>query len=153
MTRRTARRLRGRGALADAVWRFRVEGDELACDFARLLLLTDPQALPSPMPGEEETAWQCYKRNWRPRKPRREAWGPFWRLACATAAPLVPQPAEPITLPRAAPPIAAAPQPPDLHALAGRLAALEGRLALLEGLQLRAGLDGGGSQPGASPPA
>lgn len=38
--------------------------DALACAFARLTLWADPQPLPAL--GDEEGAWQCYLRNWRP---------------------------------------------------------------------------------------
>lgn len=69
----------------DAVWRLfaTVQGDELACVFARLLLFTDPVALPPPVLSAEAEAWACYLRNWRPGRPRREHWGPFWRDACS----------------------------------------------------------------------
>lgn len=38
--------------------------DELACAFARLTLWADPHPLPDL--DDEEGAWQCYLRNWRP---------------------------------------------------------------------------------------
>jgi hypothetical protein len=56
-------------------------GDELACTFARLLLFTDPAALPKAALESEEPAWQGYLRNWRPGKPHRKTWGPFWAQA------------------------------------------------------------------------
>ena len=71
----------------DAIWRVfaRPEGDELACAFARLLLLTDAQPLPAPVEGGEDAAWAYYLRNWRPGKPHPETWGGFWRQAIALA--------------------------------------------------------------------
>jgi hypothetical protein len=45
--------------------------------FARLLLWTDPRA----MPREMDEGWACYLRNWRPGKPHFHAWGDNWRLA------------------------------------------------------------------------
>lgn len=41
-----------------------VADDLLACAFARLTLWADPRPLP-PL-DDEEGAWQCYLRNWRP---------------------------------------------------------------------------------------
>lgn len=46
--------------------------DQLACAFARLLLWTD--ANPLPQLGDVAGAWKYYQRNWRPGKPRPEAW-------------------------------------------------------------------------------
>jgi hypothetical protein len=73
----------------DAVWRLfaTVQGDELACAFARLLLFTDPQALPAPVSGSEQESWNYYKRTWSPGQPRRESWGRFWNQACTMVAP------------------------------------------------------------------
>jgi hypothetical protein len=72
-------------ASPDAVWRFFTtpQGDPLACAFARMLLFADPQALPAPQESAEDSAWQCYLRNWRPGKPHRNRWGPNWARACA----------------------------------------------------------------------
>ncbi|SDD04775.1 hypothetical protein SAMN04487779_100436 [Belnapia rosea] len=100
----------------DAVWRLFAtpQGDELACAFARLLLFTDPVALPAPVPAAEEEAWLCYLRNWRPGKPRREHWGPFWRDACNRVAGS-----------GAPAPVAGVAPSTDLAALADRVAQLE----------------------------
>lgn len=46
--------------------------DVLAACFARLLLWTDPRALPGA--GQSEAAWQVYLATWRPGKPRPEPW-------------------------------------------------------------------------------
>jgi hypothetical protein len=64
-------------AQAAAVWRA-IEGhDTLSCVFARLLMWTDPAALPT----AEDPAWDFYMRLWRPGKPHRDTWGPNWRTA------------------------------------------------------------------------
>lgn len=44
----------------------------LATAFARLYLWADPHPLP-PV-GDEEAAWNCYVRTWRPGKPSRTRW-------------------------------------------------------------------------------
>lgn len=46
--------------------------DYLAVAFARLLLYTDPQALPRML--DIQGSWDYYERNWRPGKPRPEEW-------------------------------------------------------------------------------
>lgn len=46
--------------------------DTLACCMARLLLWSDPRALP-PV-GNKEAGWQYYLANWRPGAPHPEAW-------------------------------------------------------------------------------
>jgi len=68
------------------------QGDRLACAFARLVLWADPAALPAV--GDEEVAWQCYLRNWRPgayargdqakRDELRTSWSVSYRIALAT---------------------------------------------------------------------
>lgn len=55
------------------------DDDVLACGFARLLLLTDPDPLP-PV-GDEQAAWQYYIDNWRPGKPHRSRWPACYRAA------------------------------------------------------------------------
>lgn len=68
-----------------AVWRA-VEGhDFLACGFARLLLWTDPAALPAPVAASQATAWSYYLRLWRPGKPHPETWPRNWATATASA--------------------------------------------------------------------
>ena len=57
-----------------------IEEDQIfACAFARLLLWTDPKALPEI--GEYENAWQLYLRVWRPGKPHRNSWNGLYRQA------------------------------------------------------------------------
>lgn len=46
--------------------------DVFACGIARLLLWTDHKALPAR--GDENAAWACYLRNWRPGRPSRMRW-------------------------------------------------------------------------------
>jgi len=53
--------------------------DVLACCFARLLLWADTRPLPKP--GEVESAWHCYLRNWRPGKPHRHTWDDLYEQA------------------------------------------------------------------------
>ncbi|MFH5926146.1 hypothetical protein [Roseomonas xinghualingensis] len=53
--------------------------DDLACAFARLLLFTDPKALP-PM-DEPYAGWEYYLRCWRPGKPHPGTWAGHWRNA------------------------------------------------------------------------
>lgn len=56
----------------DAAWRALKVNDYLALAFVRLLLLTDPRALPAI--GEVWPSWDYYKRNWRPGKPHPDDW-------------------------------------------------------------------------------
>lgn len=69
----------------DAVWRSftKPEFDGLACSFARLLLLSDPDPLPAAVPGMVEAAWRYYLDTWRPGKPHRSTWDQFWNMSCA----------------------------------------------------------------------
>lgn len=53
--------------------------DHLAAAFARLLLFTD--AKPLPPVGDEDEAWDCYTRSWRPGKPHRDRWAKAYPLA------------------------------------------------------------------------
>jgi hypothetical protein len=73
---------------ADAIWRHFATpaGDELACAFARLLLLTDPAPLPKADDALAPAAWDYYLRNWRPGKPHRKTWDGFWSRAVRTVA-------------------------------------------------------------------
>lgn len=65
---------------AAAVWRSIEGNDSLSSAFARLLLWTDPKALPT----TEETGWNYYLNLWRPGKPHRTAWTPNWNTANQT---------------------------------------------------------------------
>lgn len=64
-------------ATVNGIWMALEHNDALACVFARLLLWSDPQALPF----EEEPAWQAYLRCWRPGKPDRARWTAAWSAA------------------------------------------------------------------------
>lgn len=67
----------------DTLVHARLEFDDvLAAAIARLILWADPKALPT-VDADHETAWQCYVRNWRPGKPRRETWDDFHAKARA----------------------------------------------------------------------
>jgi hypothetical protein len=62
----------------DPVWRALEGHDWLAAGFARLLLWTDPQ----PIPTEQHEAWTCYARRlWRPGKPHPAVWPQHWQAA------------------------------------------------------------------------
>lgn len=55
--------------------------DVLACCFARLLLWT----LPDPLPSREDpdVGWDQYVAAWRPGRPHPRTWPEAWALACA----------------------------------------------------------------------
>lgn len=70
-------------AAADEAWRALERDDVLAAIFARLLLLTDPAALPS----GQDAGRACYLRAWRPGKPCSAAkWADSWRMAATVCA-------------------------------------------------------------------
>jgi hypothetical protein len=56
----------------EAIYRTVETDDVLAAGVARLLLFTDPRALP-PV-ADHEAAWDLYKRTWRPGKPHPTKW-------------------------------------------------------------------------------
>lgn len=56
-----------------------VHNDVLACLFARILLYSHPDSLPSR--GNAEEAWQYYLWTWRPGKPHRQTWDKFYAQA------------------------------------------------------------------------
>ena len=84
---------RGVKPTMDAVYQTLHADDVLAGAFARLLLWTDPRALPAV--GEVEAAWQMYLRNWRPgaytngntrqRADLRAKWDGYYATAMHTA--------------------------------------------------------------------
>lgn len=59
--------------------------DVLAMIFARLLLWTEPKALPGP--GEYDESWRQYFGTWRPGKPHRSAWNAHYDRAWRTVEP------------------------------------------------------------------
>lgn len=66
-----------------AIWKALETDDVLAAGLARLLLLTDPCALP--LRGEFEASWALYaRRTWRPGKPHRSTWDAFYDAAWNT---------------------------------------------------------------------
>lgn len=67
------------------IWRAIEGNDIVAAGFARLLLWTDPK----PLPRDEDGAWACYLRCWRPGKPHPKAWPNYWAAALAEV-PLAP---------------------------------------------------------------
>ncbi|QDJ96115.1 lysozyme [Aeromonas phage 4_D05] len=54
--------------------------DALAFGLGRLLLYTDPKALPEI--GDAQAAWDLYQRVWRPGKPHRQTWDELYAVAC-----------------------------------------------------------------------
>lgn len=67
---------------SDAIWKAMEADDVLGAAFARLLMYTDPLALPS----NASDAWEMYaKRLWRPGKPHPDKWPDSWAfgLECA----------------------------------------------------------------------
>jgi len=62
-----------------AAWLALEHDDVLAAGFARLLLLTDPRALPEV--GNAQGAWDTYIRNWQPGKPHPQTWAALHRTA------------------------------------------------------------------------
>lgn len=72
---------RARGVQADnlAIWNAIEYDDVLAAALARLLLYSDPYALPEV--GDAEGAWKLYLRTWRPGKPHRGTWDALYAQA------------------------------------------------------------------------
>jgi hypothetical protein len=58
------------------------DNDVLACAFARLLLWTLPDRLPTR--GEPDVAWRQYLACWKPGRPHPETWAACWERAWAT---------------------------------------------------------------------
>ena len=54
--------------------------DVLAFGLGRLLLYTDPKALPEI--GDAQAAWDLYQRVWRPGRPHRQTWDELYTVAC-----------------------------------------------------------------------
>lgn len=68
------------------LWQALERDDVLACCFARLLLLTDPNPLPPAIQASYSRAWSIYNSNWRPGKPHPNRWPNNWAIALATIA-------------------------------------------------------------------
>lgn len=62
----------------DSIWKALKRDDIFAAGMARLLIWTDPFALPV----TQQAAWVMYRdRCWRPGKPHPDKWPRYWRLA------------------------------------------------------------------------
>lgn len=72
---------RGVACDPDAIHAALERDDVLAAGVARLLLWTDPKALP-PV-GDAVAAWALYLRTWRPGKPKPESWPALYSQAVA----------------------------------------------------------------------
>jgi hypothetical protein len=66
-------------ASVDAVYTALEFNDPLAVAFARLLLWTDPGALPDQHSDDE--GWRLYLRTWRPGKPHPKTWSGYFGVA------------------------------------------------------------------------
>lgn len=69
----------------DAIYSALEYDDVLAAGVARLLLWTDPKALP-PV-GDADAGWALYLRTWRPGKPHPGTWPDLYRQAAAEVQP------------------------------------------------------------------
>lgn len=69
--------VRGVPWVRNDVWLALSQDDVLAAAFARLLMFTDPQ----PLPTTAEAAWNLYLRVWRPGKPHPATWPTAWAFA------------------------------------------------------------------------
>lgn len=69
----------------DAIYSALEYDDVLAAGVARLLLWSDPKALPSI--GDVDAAWALYQRTWRPGKPHPKARPDLYRQAVAEVVP------------------------------------------------------------------
>ena len=77
-------RIRNVIATEGAVYAALEHDDVLAAAFARLLLWTDPKALPGLR--DEQGAWDLYLRTWRPGKPHRHTWDALYAKALEAVA-------------------------------------------------------------------
>jgi hypothetical protein len=66
----------------DRLWAALATDDVLAAAMARLLLWTDPRALPGR--DDAQGGWDLYARVWRPGRPHRETWNAFYAKAVQT---------------------------------------------------------------------
>ncbi|MFY1911761.1 hypothetical protein ACOTB6_09380 [Achromobacter xylosoxidans] len=69
----------------DAIYAALEYDDVLAAGLARLLLWTDPKALP-PV-GDADAGWALYLRTWRPGRPHPHPWPDLYRQAAVEVAP------------------------------------------------------------------
>lgn len=68
-------------AVAAVAYEALANNDILACVFARLLLWTDPRAMPTA--SEASKGWNIYLAQWRPGKPKPETWKAHYARAWA----------------------------------------------------------------------
>ncbi|MDH0092736.1 hypothetical protein N7373_14890 [Achromobacter mucicolens] len=73
---------RGVACDPDAIYSALEYDDILAAGVARLLLWTDPKALPAI--GDADAGWALYLRVWRPGKPHPQTWSALYARATAT---------------------------------------------------------------------
>ncbi|CAB3737224.1 hypothetical protein ACOTFH_21995 [Achromobacter xylosoxidans] len=69
----------------DAIYAALEYDDVLAAGVARLLLWTDPKALPTI--GDADAGWALYLRTWRPGKPKPDSWPDLYRQVVAQVQP------------------------------------------------------------------
>ncbi|MGW8306391.1 MAG: hypothetical protein ACWGIK_11295 [Achromobacter pulmonis] len=69
----------------DAIYAALEYDDVLAAGVARLLLWTDPKALPAV--GDADAGWSLYLRTWRPGRPHPDTWPDLYRQAAAEVQP------------------------------------------------------------------
>lgn len=69
---------RGVPFVQNTVWQALETDDILAACFARLLLWTDPKAIPV---NNAQAGWDLYQRVWRPGQPHRQTWDAFYQRA------------------------------------------------------------------------
>lgn len=78
---------RGIEPTTNAVWNAMLTDDVIGAGFARLLLWTDPRALPKvpdailPAAPQLSASWLYYERNWRPGKPHPSKWAKSYAKA------------------------------------------------------------------------
>ena len=65
----------------DTVYEAIAYNDALAYAVARCILLADPKPLPAV--GNQDAAWDCYQRNWRPGAPSTVRWAVAYPQAMA----------------------------------------------------------------------
>ncbi len=75
---------RGVSPTSSAVWEAMKKDDVLGAAFARLLIYTNPFALPKV--GDSAATWALYLREWRPGKPKPDKWPESYQVGMANAA-------------------------------------------------------------------
>ncbi|OAS93035.1 hypothetical protein A6I77_24780 [Achromobacter xylosoxidans] len=73
------------GCNPDSIYTALEYDDVLAAGVARLLLWTDPKALPAI--GDADAGWALYLRTWRPGRPHPLTWSDLYRQAAVEVAP------------------------------------------------------------------